>query len=147
MDYSSDYDKALKYAAAVSTTEHPEIGQLFHSAVGGFSGEPDHAASLALADKLQETDDWRHHIFANPDDTGASQLLVDPAETHVVYHGQPKSVSYVRFHPDGGASIQTDIPNHNGMYGLNSHHALLNKEQYADLQKDAATDGVSFPSN
>lgn len=140
MNYIEAYEKALRYGA-LSPMEHPEIGQLFHEAVGESSDAPDHTASIALADKMQELRDWRHHIFANP----APSEYPPIKWLSTVSHHLPKSSSTIGIYgPD--VYLQTHMPNHNGSYGLSPHRAKLNREQYAALQTEAATDDVTFPN-
>jgi len=142
MDYATAYNKVLRYGKALSPIHNPEIGQMFHAAVRGAAGDPDHTASKALADKMQEAEDWRHHILANPDPNPLSLYKDTP---HSVSHKLTNSYSQVGFHPEG-VVIHTSMPNHNGVrQGV--HKALLNKEQYNALRNDAATDNVDFPEH
>ena len=131
----------MKYAKAASTIDS-DSGAILDKTVNGPEGQ-DNQASLVLADKFQDNDDWRHHLFANPLPDGEFISFNHSQKAAEVDHGVPRSNSRVYFKPES-AYIITTMPNHNGYYD-NDHWAKLDKDKYNALREDAATDNVEFP--
>lgn len=113
-------------------------------------GIPDHTAAQSLSDKLQEGDDWRHHLFANTATIsageGRSVFTARDGRVHGVrmQHGQVVNHgdgAHSNVHFDAGHAVVTTH------WDLNNQpvHTVLPRDKYEQMRHEAGNEGVHFP--